>query len=120
ALAAADRHAGQRVLEDLLEAQELDDAQVYRWVETQTALVWTQSRVEFDAEATVDLYTIFIVNPWHAEDDLAFRFAQTLQDRGLSVFRMLDRYCFKAIEYFCDGLMEFCFAGIAAEDFVAN
>jgi uncharacterized protein with PIN domain len=28
ALAAADRHAGERVLEDLLEAEELDDAEI--------------------------------------------------------------------------------------------
>src|SRR5690606_16363256 len=39
ALAAADRQARERVLEDLLEAEELDDAEVHRLAEAQPALV---------------------------------------------------------------------------------
>src|SRR5699024_8199201 len=39
ALAAADGQSGQRVFEDLLKAQELDDTQVYRRMETTSSLV---------------------------------------------------------------------------------
>src|SRR3712207_7561815 len=46
----ADRHAGQGVLEDLLEAQELDDSEVHRRMEPQPALVRPERRVELDAE----------------------------------------------------------------------
>ena len=55
ALAAADRHSGQRVLEDLLEAEELDDAEVHRGVEAQAALVRAERGVELHPEAAVDL-----------------------------------------------------------------
>ena len=54
ALAAADGHAGEGVLEDLLEAEELDDAQVHARVEAQTALVGSERGVELDAETAVD------------------------------------------------------------------
>src|SRR5690606_500199 len=56
ALAPADRHAGERVLEDLLEPEELHDAQVDRRVEAQAALERTQRRVVLDPEAAVDLH----------------------------------------------------------------
>src|SRR5699024_3728348 len=54
ALAAADGQAGQRVLEDLLEAEELHDAEVHRGMEPQAALVRAERGVVLDAEAAVD------------------------------------------------------------------
>ena len=63
ALAAADGHAGQGVLEDLLEAEELDDAQVHRGVEPQAALVGAERGVELHAEAAVDLHLAGVVRP---------------------------------------------------------
>src|SRR5690606_27181025 len=80
ALGAADRHAGQRVLEDLLEAQELDDPEVHGRVEAQAALVGAEHAVELHAEAAVDLHLAAVVLPRHAEDDLALRFADALDD----------------------------------------
>lgn len=47
--------AGQGILEDLLEAEELEDGQVDRGVETETTLVGAQGGVELDTEAAVDL-----------------------------------------------------------------
>jgi hypothetical protein len=59
ALAAAHGQRGQRVLEDLLEGEELEDAEVDRGVEAQAALVGADGAVELDAEAAVDLHS-----PW--------------------------------------------------------
>ena len=55
ALAAAHVQAGEGVLEDLLEPEELEDGEVDRRVETETALVRAEDRRELDAEAVVDL-----------------------------------------------------------------
>jgi hypothetical protein len=55
------------VLEDLLEAEELQDALVDARVEAQAALVGADGAVELDAEAAVDLDLALIVHPRHAE-----------------------------------------------------
>ena len=41
--AAAHRKSSKAVLKDLLEAEELDDTTVYRWVKSETSLVWSDS-----------------------------------------------------------------------------
>lgn len=46
---------GEGILEDLLEAEELQDGQVDRGVETETTLVGAEGGVELDAETAVDL-----------------------------------------------------------------
>ena len=69
ALAAAHRERGQRVFEDLLKAQELDDPQVNRRVEAQAALVGADGVVELDAEAAVYLDIAVVVHPGHPEQD---------------------------------------------------
>jgi len=79
ALTAADRHAREGVLEDLLKTEELDDAEVDARVEAQAALVGAEHRVELDTEAAVDLHVTGVVGPGHAEDDLALGFADALQ-----------------------------------------
>jgi hypothetical protein len=45
---------GEGVLEDLLEAEELEDGKVNVASETAAALVWTDGGVELDTETTVD------------------------------------------------------------------
>lgn len=52
---AAHGEGGEGVLEDLLEAQELDDGQGDSGVETKAALVGSDSLVELHAVAAVDL-----------------------------------------------------------------
>jgi hypothetical protein len=68
-LATAHVEAGQGVLEDLLEAQELEDAEVDGGVQSQAALVGAEGRVELDSEGIVDLDLAGIVLPHNAELD---------------------------------------------------
>lgn len=67
--------ASQGVLEGLLETQELEDRQVDGGVETESALVGAESRVELDTEGAVDLHGSGIILPGDAEGD------DTLGDR---------------------------------------
>lgn len=78
ALAAADAQAGQGVLEDLLEAQELHHADVHRRVEAQAALVRAERTVELDAVAAVDVDAAPAVLPRDAEEDLPLGFREPL------------------------------------------
>src|SRR5690606_38455151 len=78
ALAAADALTGERVLEDLLEAQELDDGDVHRGVEAQAALIRAECRVVLHPVATVDLQLAGVIDPRHAEDDLPLGLDQAL------------------------------------------
>ena len=116
ALAAADRHPGERVLEGLLEAEELDDAEVDRGMETKPALVRPERGVELDTEATVDVDLAAVVLPRHAEDDLALRLADALDDLVLGQLGMLGKDRPEGHEDIPDGLVELDFPGVAAKD----
>src|SRR3954464_7777393 len=59
--------SGKRILEDLLETQELEDGEIYSGVESETALVWAESGVELHAVSFVDLALALVVLPDHAE-----------------------------------------------------
>src|SRR5690606_5908185 len=118
ALGAADGHAGEGVLEDLLEAQELDDAEVHRRVEAEPALVRPESRIELDAEAPVELDSTRVVGPRHAEDNLALRLAQPPDDLRVGVLGMLVDDRAEALEDLAHGLVELSFTGIPAYDFL--
>ena len=85
ALGAADGQAGHSVLEDLLEAQELDDGQVNGGVETQTALEGAEGRVVLNAVAAVDVPLVVVVLPGHAELDGALGLDHALQQAGLLI-----------------------------------
>src|SRR5690606_29497964 len=89
ALAAADRQARQAVLEDLLEPEELHDAQVDGRVEAQSSLVRAERAVELDPEAPVDVHLAAVVLPRHPEDDLTLGLADPLDDLRLRVLGML-------------------------------
>src|SRR5690606_13536378 len=71
ALGAADRQARERVLENLFEAEELDDAGIDRTMETQPALVGAERGVELHPVALVDPHLAFVVDPRDPEKDLA-------------------------------------------------
>src|SRR5690606_12868551 len=115
ALAAADRQARQRILEDLLEAEELDDAEIDGGVEAKAALVRTQRRIELHAEAAVDLHLALVVDPRHAEDDLALRLADALDQRVRQVAGMLGDDLAEAFEHFAHRLVEFGFRRVALQ-----
>jgi hypothetical protein len=55
--------SGQRILEDLLEPEKLDNREVDCGVETQSSFVWSKGAVELHAVATVDLHFAFVVHP---------------------------------------------------------
>lgn len=60
---------GESILEDLLEAQELEDGEVDSRVETETTLVGAKSRVELHTVATVDLGLVVVILPDDTELD---------------------------------------------------
>src|SRR5690606_17057354 len=106
-LGAADRHAGQSVLERLLEGEKLHYPEVDARVESQTTLVRAERGVEADAKATVDLHLPFVIDPGHAEDDLTLGLADALDQRLLGVIRMLGDDPAYAVEDLSDGLVKF-------------
>jgi len=61
--------ARERILEDLLKAQKLENGEVDRRVETKTTLVGAECGVELHAVALVDLALALVVLPYHAELD---------------------------------------------------
>ena len=89
ALGAAHRQAGKGILEDLLKAQELDNAQIHGRMEAQTALVGADGTVELDTVATVQLHLAVVIHPGHAEDDGTLGGGQPLQDRVPAVGRLI-------------------------------
>lgn len=72
-LATTHVEAGKSILEDLLEAKELEDGEVDSRVEAESALVGTESRVELYAVTLVDLALALVVLPDDAELDDALR-----------------------------------------------
>ena len=68
-LGSAHRQCGQGVLEGLLKAEELQDAEIDGGMETHAALVRANGVVELHAIAEVDVYLSVIVGPGHAEGD---------------------------------------------------
>ena len=77
--------SSQSILEDLLKAQELQDAQIDGGMESETSLVRTESRVELDTIAAVDLWLSLIVLPDDTELDDTLGDGDDLQ--GSLVFR---------------------------------
>lgn len=82
--------AGERILEDLLETQELQDRQVHGGVKSKTALVGTKSRVELHTVAPVDLDLALVVFPDHAELDDSLGDRADLE-RGLVLRVLLEK-----------------------------
>ena len=69
---------GKRILECLLECKELEDSEVNRLVETDTALVRTDNVVVLDAITHVGLHLALVVNPCYSEFNHAIGDAKTL------------------------------------------
>src|SRR5690606_6510682 len=66
-LAGSDGHAGERVLEYLLEGEELDGVEGDAGMEPQATFVRSQGAVELDSEPTVHLHLAAVIRPRHAE-----------------------------------------------------
>ena len=113
ALAAAHRKGGQGVLEDLLEAEELDDTNIYGGVQSDTALVRTDSGVELDTETSVYLYLAVVVNPRNAEDDLSLRLNDSVENACVDEVLSLFSNRLKGLENLSYRLNELRLAGIS-------
>ena len=97
ALATAHRQCGQCVLECLFKSEELQDAEVYRCVEAQTALIGTDGTVELHTVADVDLHLTLVVYPGHTEGRDALGFYNALYNLrllklGVLVVNVLNRF----------------------------
>ena len=112
ALAAAHRQRGERVLERLLEAEELEDREIDRGMETQTALVGADGTVELNAVADVDLHLALVVDPRHAESGDALRLYDALNDLGFLELRVLVVDIFDRFENFSYSLEVLQFARV--------
>jgi len=88
-LAATHREGRQAVLEDLLESQELEDAEVDARVKPEAALVRTDRAVHLDTVAAVDLHVARVVDPRHAEHDDALGLDDPVDDLGFAVLGAL-------------------------------
>src|SRR5450756_2526834 len=97
---------GQRVLEDLLEGEELEEAEVDAGVQAQAALVGANGAVHLHAIALVDLDLALVVDPGHAEHDDPLRLGDALEDLGLAVLRLLVEHGLEGFRNLHDGLME--------------
>ena len=113
ALAAAHGQRGKGVLEDLLEAQELEDREVHGRVEAQAALVGANSGVELDAVAAVHLDLALVVNPGHAEHDDALGLDKTLEKRGALILGVSIERRLQRGEDLLGGLDELGLVGVA-------
>src|ERR1022692_462662 len=92
ALAAAHGQRSERILEDLFERQEFQNAKVHRGVEAQSALVWADGAIHLDAETTVDLDFSLTVKPGHAEHDDPLRLDNSFEQTSGLIFRMLPQH----------------------------
>lgn len=79
--------SSESILENLLKTQKLQDGEVDRRVESQTALVGTESRVVLHTETTVHLALALVVFPHHSELDDALGNGGNLE--GLFVLGVL-------------------------------
>ena len=106
AFTAAHRQGGQRILEDLLEAEEFDDPQIHRGVEAQPAFVGSDRVVELHAEPAVDLHIAVVIFPGHTEHHYPVGFDNPFVNLGLDELRMLGNGRFEGGQHLFDGLME--------------
>ncbi len=113
ALAAAHGEGGQAVLQDLLEAEELDDGKIDGGVEAQAALVGADGGVELNAVAAVYLSNAVVVDPGNAEHDNALRLDKALDEACLFPFGVLVDDELQALKHFTDRLKELGLVGIA-------
>jgi hypothetical protein len=81
--------SSQGILEDLLETQELQDTEIDSRMESQSSLVWTQSRVELHTVSTVDLDLVLVIFPDDTELDDAFGNGDDLEG-GLVLWLLLE------------------------------
>ena len=88
AFAAAHRERCQRVLEDLLKAEELENREIDRRIKAQSPFVRPDCGVELHAIAAVDANRPRVVNPRNTKHNDALRLDETLKNGILLIFGM--------------------------------
>ena len=116
ALAAADGQTGEAVLQDLLEAQELQDGQVDGGMEPQAALIGADGGVELDTVAAVDLHLALVIYPGHPEAHHALGLHEGLDDAVGLVLGVFIHNEIQALQDFQDGLVELFLIGVPGDD----
>ena len=91
ALAAADRKAGQGVLQSLLHTEELKNRLVYRRMETETALVRSDGRIELYSVSEIYVVYTLIIGPWYSERNDSLRLDKSLQKSILTIYILVLR-----------------------------
>ena len=120
ALAAAHRQSRERVLKNLFECEELDDAGRDGGVKTQAALIRSQGAVHLDAKTAVHLDPAFVVDPWDAELDYPFRFDKALENFAIAILLVALNHRSNRVEDLCYSLNEFRLVGVTLSDDIKN
>jgi hypothetical protein len=120
ALAAAHGQGGEGVLEDLFEGQELENADIDRRMEAQTALVGTDGAVHLDPKAPVHVDLAPVVHPGYPEQDRPFGLHDPLQHRRFAVFRVSIQHRPDGFHHLLHRLVELPLAGIPGRDYVED
>ena len=120
AFAAADGQRSQRVFEDLLKAQELDNGQIHRGVQAQAALIGADSAVELHTVAAIYMHAALIVHPGHTELNRAFRLGNALQNCVFLNSRILLHHRNQRLQHLAHSLQKFRLARISRGNTVIN
>jgi len=112
ALASAHREGGEAVFEDLLERQELQNAERDRRVEPEAAFVRPDRAVHLHAEASVDVDFALIVGPGNPEHDDPFRLDHAFEDFRAPVLRVALEHQVERLQHLRHGLMELGLRGV--------
>ena len=114
ALCTADRKSGQRVFEDLLKAEELDDALVNRWVKAKPTLIRADCVAELNAIADVDANAAAVIHPRDTESDQPVGLDKPVQNGSVHILGVSLQHGGQRPEYLSDGLQKFRLVRIVA------
>jgi len=111
-LTATHWECGECILEGLLETEELEDGEIDRRMEADTALVWADSVVELYAVADVYMDFTGIVDPRYTEGNDTVWLYKAFDDGCLFELGVLVVDFFDREKYFLDSLEEFLFTRV--------
>ena len=85
-------------------------------METDTALVWTDSTAALNTESSVYMDLSFVVKPWNTEDDDSLWLYDSFKDLEVHKVRMFCNVWCNAFKNFLYRLMKFLFSGISGDE----
>ena len=119
-LTATHGERGEGVFENLLEPEELEDTEVHRRVEADTALVRADSAVELHAIAAVDVNFAVVIRPRHAEDDGALGLGNALQNAIILVFLIRRKHRGDGRNHLLNSLQELRLIGVFGANLIQH